>query len=348
MDRFHDDEAIAVLDREEGGRVFGPHLTCVGAVEVARYDIPDYFYVRHLNLFAVRDEGRVLFVDTGFRDMGTDRWFESVTASCGAKLADCSVFATHVHIDHAGGVPWFAAQGARVYMSDESWAYARMDHARVATAFGGDRETNRYALADEIALNQSLLEGAVAAVRFTEPPQFDIGGYSLEALALPGHAHGHYGLVDQQRGVLFAGDFLSLAPWHMVGAAEVDEHDMVLYLEMLNRLRAMKLSTVFMGHFDPIVGEASVQATLDERVEVTLKDVDLYADILKAAHVGTACEIAMARRQADPYFSKPRLGIYTWKLYVQRAFAALEYLHDTGRAQRRIDDDGAAVYEFVS
>lgn len=98
---------------------------------------------------------------------------------------------THGHCDHIGCNPYF----------EEAWLHP------------ADR--------DLAARHFTFYEKEYAALGLTPCPfrwlsigqVFDLGGLTLEVVALPGHTAGSIGLLDRQDRLLFSGDAINTGPW---------------------------------------------------------------------------------------------------------------------------------------
>lgn len=98
---------------------------------------------------------------------------------------------THGHCDHIGCNPYF----------DEAWLHPADD--------------------DLAARHFALYEKEYAALGLTPCPfrslsigqVFDLGGLTLEVVALPGHTAGSIGLLDRQDRLLFSGDAINTHLW---------------------------------------------------------------------------------------------------------------------------------------
>ena len=81
-------------------------------------------------IWAIRGEGRVIVVDTGFGQTGVERRGRSLIRKPAEALAEAGIDAatvpdvvlTHLHWDHAGGMPDFPA--ASFHLQDEEMAFA--------------------------------------------------------------------------------------------------------------------------------------------------------------------------------------------------------------------------------
>ena len=167
-------------------------LGCIAWYEaeprIVRFKDP-FGFLGHL----VLGDERALLVDTmgGYGDVRAA--VERVTD------LPVTVVATHSHYDHIMGA----------YRFGELWV-EKSEAARF------EREESRATRAHVDALERGILDGsepwvltqcARPSARFLSEGQvFDLGGVTLEAVALPGHTQGSMGLLARELGVLFTGD----------------------------------------------------------------------------------------------------------------------------------------------
>lgn len=145
-------------------------------------------------------EERAALIDSGLGAVeGLHRFVQTLTD----KPVICIL--THGHPDHAGG----AVQFPEVYMSplDEpelAWGLTAERRLADLTVFsGGDEEVQAYAQ-----------EHHVDCTGFTYQPMqpgdiFDLGGVTLEILAMSGHTKGSVAVVNRAEGYIFTGDAVS-------------------------------------------------------------------------------------------------------------------------------------------
>lgn len=69
----------------------------------------------------------------------------------------------------------------------------------------------------------------------------DIGGRKLKVIFTPGHTAGSVCLLDEENGILFSGDTVSLGPVFMFG----ERRNMTRYLESLHTIKQLKDTGVF-------------------------------------------------------------------------------------------------------
>jgi ribonuclease/clavin/mitogillin len=165
-----------------------------------------------------------------------------------------------------------------------------------------------------------LLAGRLQVDRLlVEGQRLPFGEHGLLALHTPGHAAGHLCFVDEQAGVLLAGDMVA-----SVGTIIVDpapgEGDMRLYLEQLARLRALEAQVILPSHGEPI---ADPRAHLSHYIEHRLARERL---VLAALAQGAATVEQLVPR------AYPDIAPTIYPLAARSLLSHLIKLRDEGRA----------------
>ncbi len=157
------------------------------------------------------------------------------------------VLVTHIHLDHAGALGWWAQNGARVYVHPVG-APHMIDPSRLmksAARIYGD-EMDR--LWGEVV---PAPEEQVQLVR--DGDRLEIGDLVFTALDTPGHATHHH--VYQLGDVAFAGDAAGI---RLEGEQLLDlpapppEFDREVWHRTIDRLLALDLKTLYPTHFGPL------------------------------------------------------------------------------------------------
>jgi glyoxylase-like metal-dependent hydrolase (beta-lactamase superfamily II) len=142
------------------------------------------------------------------------------------------VLVTHTHRDHAPlAAPFAEAVGAPVLA-------ARPPCRTVHVSAALDEEEDEAFVPDEILAGREILRG---------------DGWTLEALATPGHASNHMAFVLQEENALFSGDHVM--GWSTTVIAPPDG-DMVAYMASLDAVIAREFATIWPTHGAPILAPA--------------------------------------------------------------------------------------------
>ena len=314
-------------------------------VECVGFRLPDYRYAGSgdLFLYAVWSEGHVLFVDCGPMQMTDRRWFEQVIDQHAGSAADVALFLTHYHFDHMGESGWFSRQGIRCMASSESEVLGTVDTQAYTTLVGAHRDTPIEGVEDYAEFQCGLLTLNPETEHVSAGTAVDCGGWHFRTILLPGHVAGHSGLITDDRRLLFSGDCMGERP--PIFAFGIDGHEGAEAIECWKRLKSFPLEWVVTAHQGTFEGEAIVKELNRQIDGLGAKAKNVLEELRQMSGYVTPCGFVVERKGADAIFKAARLGKYLNALNVQHYLAFLEFLYDYEQVQRRIDDDGAVVYE---
>jgi glyoxylase-like metal-dependent hydrolase (beta-lactamase superfamily II) len=199
--------------------------------------------VTGVHCYLVEGSDRAALIDTAVGVGNLKYYVEKITDK------PVIVLLTHGHCDHAGGAALFD----EVYLSREDWALVEK-HASMDMKI----DYVRFCSPDVFA---KLSKQDFAPVRTSgykdlkDGQTFDLGGITLEAVAVPGHTHGMTCILNvEERSILF-GDACNTALFIWDEEATSIEE----YRESLLRLKTYedRFDTVYMSH---------VVTTVDKKV----------------------------------------------------------------------------------
>lgn len=203
------------------------------------------------NIWHVRGRDSDLIIDTG---MGL-RPFKTELAS----LLDRPVTAvvTHSHFDHSGGLHEFPHRCGHAAEADilnaPTIQNTGIDHgfvrAETFTALPYEGFDHRTYEIKAAPLTHLVDEGDV----------LDLGNRTFRVMHLPGHSPGSIALYEQSTGVMFSGD--TVYNGDLLDNLYHSEKE--VYIESLNRLKEIKVSTVHAGHFASF-GQKEMCEIIDE------------------------------------------------------------------------------------
>jgi glyoxylase-like metal-dependent hydrolase (beta-lactamase superfamily II) len=216
------------------------------------------------NIWHVRGRALDLVIDTGLgvaslRSAARDLFQHSLAA-----------VATHMHMDHTGGMHEF---DARWIHAAEALAMASGENHLPLDLAAYDEPTKQFFSGLGYDLSAGLLTaipargfdvaahrlaGASATRRLQEGDVIDTGDRAFEVLHLPGHSPGSIGLWEAKTGTLFSGDAIYDGPL----LDEIPGADVAAYVKTMQRLRALPVSAVHGGH-DPSFGRARMLEIAD-------------------------------------------------------------------------------------
>lgn len=154
------------------------------------------------------------------------------------------VFVTHIHLDHAGGAGWWAAQGAQVYVHPRG-ARHLIDPSRLLASakmvYGDQMESLWGKMLPISAEKVTVLEDGDTVT---------IGDLTVEAIDTPGHAKHHhtYAIGD----VAFTGDAVASrlpADQFINLTAAPPQFDPVAFDATITRLAARNFKKLYLTHF---------------------------------------------------------------------------------------------------
>ena len=179
-------------------------------------------------------------VDAGFGP-GTDQILDLIRADGFDPERIAKIFVTHYHADHAGGVAALKrATGAELYAGKEA------------------APTIRVADADQIGLNWAKTFGFYPADYEWEPAEVEhefrdgdrirVGELELEAIATPGHCHGHYciRLAGRDRTYLFSSDCVFWGG--AIILQNVPDSNLQEYAASCNKIAELEFDALLPGH----------------------------------------------------------------------------------------------------
>jgi glyoxylase-like metal-dependent hydrolase (beta-lactamase superfamily II) len=225
-------------------------------------------------MYLLTGRRRALLIDAG---MGSGDLRGVVEAFTGALPLD--VVITHGHPDHIARMGQFQAD-CNVYLHPDDLPLVKLFAERL-----------HYEI--DLAKIKELHAGFV----------FDLGDRKLHVYHLPGHSKGSIVLLDEENGILFAGDAIGSnrptivdALWMQMSDVRLDE-----YLSTLQGFRAQvagKVKLTYGGHNDAgLVGEAY----LDALQEAAQRLVDLGSDVLvPSPRPSGVWQVVSGDRLSDP------------------------------------------------
>lgn len=138
------------------------------------------------------------------------------------------IFVTHGHLDHSPAArPLAERSGAVIYAGGAPCRPSR----------GGDR----LEAGDDLGFRPD--------VALTDGQLFRGPGWTIEAVATPGHTSNHYAFALVEENALFPGD--CVIGWS-TSVVSPPDGDMGLYMRSLERIRARRYDTLFPAHGPPI------------------------------------------------------------------------------------------------
>lgn len=307
------------------------------------YRIASVLGKRRFAQWLVVGDERLLLVDSGI-DGTIAEHVAPALRELGRSPADLDdVVISHADVDHYGGNGELrrVAPQARIRSGAtdrpwiESWQAIAADRYGWYRAHGLDYDEATWQWLQNAAGPDTPLDGTVA-----DGEILDLGGISVEIVALPGHSPGHLGVVDHEsrtaivmdavleRGLYATDDeLISPPPYGSVPG----------YRGSIERLRALRPARLGTSHYSAIEGEAATAAFLDGSAG--------FVDDLEAAVSG---ELGPDPRPLEDYWraADAALGPFSeMAVELARSVAAhLDAAVDEGRAVRMATPEGRLAW----
>jgi glyoxylase-like metal-dependent hydrolase (beta-lactamase superfamily II) len=206
--------------------------------------------------YLIVENGRGAFVDTGTND-SVPRLLAALESAGLARDAVDYVIATHVHLDHAGGVGLLMQQlpRARLVVHPQGAPHLiepsrLMDGARAV--YGAQEVARTY--------GQVIGVPAERVLRTADDMTLDFAGRPLTFLDTPGHARHHHCIWDERSRGFFTGDTFGLSyrefdtprgPWLMPTTTPVQFEPEALR-HSVQRMLAYRPAHMYLTHYGPV------------------------------------------------------------------------------------------------
>lgn len=323
----------------------GTVLTVAPGLSWLRMPLP--FQLDHVNLWLLEDGAGWTVVDTGVGLEETQALWERIFATVLDGRPITRVVVTHFHPDHMGNAAWLVERwGVELWCTQAEWFAAQW-----AWRSRGERDREahlahyrRHGVGDQALAGlrrrgnhyPSLVPGVPLAFRcLHEGDHLAIGAHGWQVRLAHGHAPEQACLWSAGAGVLISGDQVlpRITSNVSVWASEPRENPLRLYLESLERFRAVAPQTLVLpSHGLPFRGLHARLAELADHHAARL------GETLDALHEPrTAAEVV-------PAIFRRALDIHQLSFALGEALAHLNFLEAEGRVVRTIGADG--VHRF--
>jgi glyoxylase-like metal-dependent hydrolase (beta-lactamase superfamily II) len=327
----------------------GELIALADGVGWARLPVPGS--LKHINVWALDDGPGVALIDTGLDSPPSRAAWEALFEGPLAGRAVTRVIVTHFHPDHIGLAGWLTSRfGVSLWMSREEWLFARMLTSDIRDAPPPEAVTYwRAAGWSEERIEAEMEKGwgrfasvvspvPVSFVRMRDGDRLAIGERSWRVVIGSGHCPEHACLVDEEGGVLIAGDQVLPRITSNVSLSLSEPladplGDWLASIEILRTLSPDLL--VLPSHGEPFTG---LHARLDSLKHGHLDRLDaLHAHLSEPRRAVDCFSVLFGRAIDDSVF-----GLATGE-----ALAHLRRLEVEGRA-RRSDEGGVNWFAAAS
>ena len=225
--------------------------------------------------YLIVEDGRGAFVDTG-TNHSVPRLLAALQAAGLARDAVDFVIATHVHLDHAGGVGLLMQHLPQARLV----VHPRGARHLIDPSFlvGGARAVYG---ADEVARSYGEVIGVPAerVLQTADGMTLALAGRPLTFLDTPGHARHHHCIWDQRSRGFFTGDTFGLSyrefdsdqgAWLLPTTTPVQFEPEALRASV-QRLLAFEPSCMYLTHFGPVGDVVRLGASLLDQLEAMVQ-----------------------------------------------------------------------------
>ncbi|MFC3325300.1 MBL fold metallo-hydrolase [Mesorhizobium cantuariense] len=154
--------------------------------------------------------------------------------------------ATHIHVDHVGGLSEFETRAGHRH---EAALFAAMaDEHTLAHLFRAQPEAVARSPTRAWSPQSVQVRPAPLARILDEGDSIETGDRSLRVLHLPGHSPGSIGLLDERSGDFFAGD--AIYRGRLID--DLPGSDVQAYRKTMQRLLQIEFNRAYCGHGEPI------------------------------------------------------------------------------------------------
>lgn len=314
----------------------GELIALADGIGWARLPVPGS--LKHINIWVLEDGDGVALVDTGLDIPACREAWEALFAGPLAGRAVTRILVTHFHPDHVGLAGWLTERfSVPLWMSREEWLFARMlwaDRRRTpppdAIAWWRSAGWSEERIEAETAKGWGRFASVVSPVpvsfvRMRDGDRVHVGRRSWRIVVGSGHCPEHACLVDEQGGVMIAGDQVlpRITSNVSLSLSEPLADPLGDWLASIDRLRALSADLLVLpSHGEPFTG---LHARLDALEDGHRGRLDaLHAHLAEPRRAVDCFSILFGRAIDDSI-----LGLATGE-----ALAHLRTLEVEGRAAR--------------
>ena len=303
--------------------------------------------LNHINLWLLDDDGGVAIVDSGLDIPPAREGWEALFAGPLAGRTVTRIVVTHFHPDHLGLAGWLAGRfGVRLWMSRGEWLFARMLTSDIrdappaeALAYWRAAGWSEERIAAEAEKGWGRFASVVSPVplsfvRMQDGDTVRIGSRNWRIVVGSGHSPEHACLVDDEAGLMIAGDQVlpRITSNVSLSLSEPEADPLGEWLASIARLRELPDDLLVLpSHGEPFTG---LHARLDALASGHGGRLDALHDFLSEPRRAVDCFGVLFGRQ---------IGDGSYGLATGEAMAHLRHLEVEGRAVRE-EREGVLYY----
>ena len=248
--------------------------------------------LKHINCWLVDDDDGVVLVDTGMNLSDARTAWKAIAQGPLAGVRVTRVIGTHFHPDHIGLAGWMCAHhDCPLVMTRGEWLTARMLIADAHDAVPDEMIAFwRGAGWDAAQLDHAREQGWARFRQITTPlplgyeriadgDMLAIGGRDWRVVVGSGHSPEHACLLDEQRGVLIAGDQVlpRISSNISLGITEPTADPLGEWLASIAKLKRLPGDLLVLpGHGDPFTGLHVRLDALDREHRERLDELEAF------------------------------------------------------------------------
>jgi glyoxylase-like metal-dependent hydrolase (beta-lactamase superfamily II) len=334
------------LGRRSPGQ--GELIALADGVGWARLPIPGS--LRHINVWVLEDGEGVALIDTGLDIPLCREGWEALFDGPLAGRTVTRVICTHFHPDHLGLAGWLTERfSARLWMTRGEWLFGRLLSSDVRNVPPSEAiDYWRGAGWDETRIEAEAAKGwgrfasvvspvPVSFVRMEEGDRLSVGARTWRVLVGSGHCPEHACLVDDEGGLMIAGDQVlpRITSNVSLSLSEPEADPLGDWLASIDKLKGLPDTLLVLpSHGEPFTG---LHARLDALAYGHRDRLDaLHMHLTEPRRAVDCFSILFGRKIEDGSF-----GLATGE-----AMAHLRRLEVEGRAVREVRD-GASWYRSI-
>jgi glyoxylase-like metal-dependent hydrolase (beta-lactamase superfamily II) len=217
--------------------------------------------LKEINSYVLASDDRNLIIDTGMNRPECRQVLEPALDEIGVDLEGTDLIATHLHADHQGLVSTLLRAGSRAFMGEADAQSMKIgfDPRSKSSPMGAYASRSGFP-AEELQASLQNHPGfkygsqtVVDYIHLKGGEIFEVGDYTLETVATPGHTYGHICLYEPNKKIFFSGDHVLGDITPNIQAWSDDQDPLDLYLGSLKEVDELEVELCLPGHRSIIV-----------------------------------------------------------------------------------------------
>lgn len=223
------------------------------------------YRLRHVNAYLFAYDKELVIFDTGLNMDGSYEILKKDLSDAGLSINNIRhVFLTHAHTDHCSMAGHLQKEtGAKIYLSKaaaEEYGHFRQPESAI-------KQLRKYYLQQGMSDHQidlvieeyKYIRDIIAEFNtdyyLQDNEIFEFGDWKFEVISTPGHAAGHVCFLFREKSFLLAGDHILpfIAPILSPDIFNDNFRPLTAYLDSLNAIGNLPISSVYPGHGNPFV-----------------------------------------------------------------------------------------------